>query len=1098
MKTKHVLFAAVTFLLTAYTANAQEATDVQTELKNKDNVLFGAKLPPPSDFGNHPNTAMSLLQTRRPDIRLIKQDLNKYKQQLLKYKKEVMASFKGSTVTTPPNNAASNAPDFYLVKDINALSESNPRNFTFSTVSLDFYPLADSFPYAVLNNVAYFIADDGIHGNELWRSDGTGPGTYMVKDIEPGLAAPYMYHIVAMHGKIYFNAYSSTFGSGVWVSDGTENGTQLLLDATTATDFFTMGNKSYFIGSSDLSYFGAIWETDGTSAGTKVVIDVNAIGIGGEQIIQPTVVGDLLFFTLFDYETGGFELWRSDRSEAGTFRVSAFYNDFINFNIPVQLTSYNDKLYFSVNDNSGRKLWVSDGTINGTKLAPGNHNVLINADKSGTSFPVLNNALYIPGEKASNGQGLYKYDASDAAGLVKVKDIAPDGDTAYIAPSAMEVANNVLYFKVTSYTGGIRDELWISKGTNASTQLLTKSSVGGTINSLYNGDGRIFYFTKYNKLFGAELWRTVETPLGIQPLIVSDIYKGMGSSSPSYLTAFNGKLLFSAADEQKGNELFITGGNPFSTALVKDIKQVTTSSSNAGFNFFNYLGYKGLIALGNEVVFNAFEREHGYGLWKSNGTAEGTMLLSDIVPGGTGAKVKQFVSKNDAVYFSAESNNLYAIYKTKSKKNSLSKLTPDYTNIQTINVADNGLVFYVIYNGNTFSYELWCANGTMSATYLLHSQVNAPNFNIIGNTAVFAAGDELHGYELWKSDGSIAGTTMVKDINTGVDGANPGGFYLYNREVYFGAYDGVNHAFWKSDGTKGGTFMVKNIDPWWSNSSPALNDRLYCISNNTLYFTALNYADGKGTELWKTDGTHAGTKVIKDINPFDNSVSRGPYYLTDVNGTVFFTANDGEHGTELWKTEGTASSTQLVKDINPGSSSSSMGGLTSFAGKLYFQNVDFIQLRYYLWNSDGTAEGTHAVEDPGIVNVGAGNMLAVREKLFLYGYTLEYGGELYVGKAADETKKLLTTRFTKPTPTANAFNVLLSPNPATTNAKLQITGNVDNVSIALTDMNGKALWQSHNINTSNINLPVEKLASGSYFVTVTNGSESKTIKLVKQ
>jgi ELWxxDGT repeat protein len=1097
MKTTHVLLTAVTLLFIVLTATAQDATEIQSASKNKDIVPYGKKLPPPSDLNKYPNASMSLPQIHRPDLQLIRQDLNKYKQQLLKKKNEQMSRFKTNPVNTKVVAAASQNADFHLVKDINALSESYPRNFTNNAYDLNYYPLNDSIPYAVINNVAYFIADDDQHGSELWRSDGTGAGTYMVKELEPGTASPYLFNIAALNGKIYFNAYSSN-GSGVWVTDGTESGTQLLTDLTTATDFFGDGNKSYFIGNGNLSYFGAIWETDGTATGTKPVVDIGAIGSGGEQISQPTMVGDLLFFTVFDYETFGFELWRSDITEEGTFRVSAFYNDFVNFNIPVQLTGYNNKLYFSVNDEAGRKLWVSDGTTEGTKPAPGNHNVLVSADRLGTHSPVLNNVLYVPGEKGVQGSGLYKYDATNKEGLVKVKDIVPDGNPAFIVPSAMVVANNTLYFKVTNNTESEQDELWSSQGTTASTQLVTTSAPGGKIDNLHNDGSGIFYFTKHMKALGTELWRTVETPLGTQPIIVSDIFKEFGSSSPSYLTAFNGKLLFAAADEQKGMELFTTGGNLFSTALVKDIKQEATGSSYAGFNFFNFYGYKGMVALDNEVVFNAYERAHGFGLWKSDGTAKGTMFLDPIAPDGTGAQIRQFVSKNNAVYFNAYSDNTFAVYKTEGAKNSVTKLTPDYSNIQTINVADNGLVYYVLYNDAAFTYEIWRTDGTAAGTFLLHTQVKAATFNIIGNVAVFDAGDEVHGYELWRSDGTKGGTVMVKDINNGVDGSDPGGFYLYNGEVYFGAFDGINHAFWKSDGTKQGTRMVKNIDPWWNDRSPAINTRFYAISNGILYFSAINYADGKGTQLWKTDGTTAGTKVIKDINPLDSSTTSNPFYLTDVNGTVFFAATDGVNGRELWKTDGTTSGTQLVEDINPGSSGSLMSSLTAFAGKLYFMNVNFTDFRNYLWVSDGTAEGTHAVEDPGIVNVGVGDMLPVGNKLFLYGYTLEYGGELYVGKPEGESARFIASKSAKSVKPESTFNVLLSPNPVSSIARLQISGSVKNVAVSITDLNGRKLWQSSNINSMLINLPTEKFAAGTYFVTVTNGKESKTIKLVKQ
>src|SRR5262249_44439761 len=150
----------------------------------------------------------------------------------------------------------------------------------------------------------------------------------------------------------------------------------------------------------------------------------------------------------------------------------------------------------------------------------------------------------------------------------------------------------------------------------------------------------------------------------------------------------------------------------------------------------------------------------------------------------------------------------------------------------------------------------------------------------------FAADDGVNGVELWKSDGTAAGTTLVKDI---YPGGGPG---------YFGGF--------------------------YPNSSSPLN---LTNVNGTLFFAAFDAVNGNA--LWKSDGTATGTTSLSgNIDPAD---------LTNVNGTLFFTADDRIHGSELWKSDGTAAGTTLVKDLQPGSSPSYPGGLTAVNGTLFLR-----------------------------------------------------------------------------------------------------------------------------------------------------------------
>ncbi len=125
------------------------------------------------------------------------------------------------------------------------------------------------------------------------------------------------------------------------------------------------------------------------------------------------------------------------------------------------------------------------------------------------------------------------------------------------------------------------------------------------------------------------------------------------------------------------------------------------------------------------------------------------------------------------------------------------------------------------------------------------------------------------------------------------------------------------------------------------------------------------------------------------------------------------------------------------------------------------------------------------------------NITVASKKLFIAGYTYKYGAELYVGTIS-ETGKFIASKTNDAVNTTLPFNAVLYPNPVVSNATLQITGNTKNVSLSITDMSGKKIWQSNNSNATIVKLPVEKFSAGTYFVTVTNGMESKTLKLVKQ
>lgn len=168
---------------------------------------------------------------------------------------------------------------------------------------------------------------------------------------------------------------------------------------------------------------------------------------------------------------------------------------------------------------------------------------------------------------------------------------------------------------------------------------------------------------------------------------------------------------------------------------------------------------------------------------------------------------------------------------------------------------------------------------------------------------------------------------------------------------------------WRTDGTSAGTVEVRGWSPgYWSATNPQLTN-----VNGTLYFVA---DSGYGEELWKSNGTAAGTVQVADINPGPGDSN--PTALTNFNGTLFFTADDGTHGGQLWKSDGTAAGTTMMIDLNPtGSPTGPTVDNDWAAGPLLYFEVDQDTTGNAgdsLWVSNGTASGTHQLALPGGLN----------------------------------------------------------------------------------------------------------------------------------
>ncbi len=306
--------------------------------------------------------------------------------------------------------------------------------------------------------------------------------------------------------------------------------------------------------------------------------------------------------------------------------------------------------------------------------------------------------------------------------------------------------------------------------------------------------------------------------------------------------------------------------------------------------------------------------------------------------------------------------------------------------------------------------ELWRSDGTREGTTLIldiHpglSSSTPANLTGHGRFVYFTADDGDHGSELWRTDGTAAGTTLVRDVCPGECNGTPANSPLpgvlveaaAGDHVFFAAYDETHGTeLWRSDGTAGGTQMVVDLWPGAESSWPT---QLSAVGSE-LYFVAT--AD-EPARLWRTDGTPAGTSRVNDVGSAQQSWGHGPTSLTPFGGRLFFVAEEPDGSAELWRTDGTASGTVRLTDACAGVCT----GVSGFAGpgpllvwndRLYFAGWR-PETGTELWSSDGTPDGTAMVADwnPG----DAGGIVAAAphvDSLFLVVDDGIHGPELWVG-----------------------------------------------------------------------------------------------------
>jgi ELWxxDGT repeat protein len=834
----------------------------------------------------------------------------------------------------------------------------------------------------------------------------SAPGTIdLVRVLSSDFAGLNPTNLLEMNGYVLFAATTPAAGTELWRSDGTAAGTFQLADIWPgATGGFSfnltrVGNQAFF--SARTSAAGMeLWVTDGTAAGTRLVRDIFPGSIGSSPS-QLTALNGILYFTALT-STQGAELWRSDGTNAGTTLVRDIRLGNMS-SAPQDLVVMNNALYFVANDGThGAELWRSDGTVGGTFMV---RDVFAGPDGSGSAhLTAVGMTLFFVADDGIIGTELWKTDGTPA-GTQLVKDV--EEGAAGAALESLTALNGLLYFRATTAEHGA--ELWRSDGSSAGTNLVKDIQLGtasGLVQGLSVHDNQLF-FAADDGVNGVELWKSDGTSAGT--LLVKDVRLGSDSASPTHLTSVGSTLFFSAQTEA-GWELWRSDGTAAGTWQVKDIATGVASSFPTQ-----------LSRLGELLLFSANDQVTGRELWRSDGTDAGTYPVGMGLPGVAGSNLTNLRNVNGQLYFSGTNGTQGAELWRSDGSFAGTNLVSDINSGSASSHPDQmmalgpepGAAFVFAATTPALGRELYRSDGTAGGTTLVRDiapgavSSSPANFLRIGSTVFFTANDGVNGVELWKTDGTEAGTQMVADLNPGVASSGAANLVDFNGVLVFSASSEMTgQELWRSDGTAAGTYLLKDIRQGIESSLPTPSAA--AVVGNELFFAA--FMDEEGRELWKTDGTEAGTVRVRDIAP--GSGSSTPSNLTRLGGVLLFAASDGSSGVELWRSDGTEGGTFRLRDISPGVFSSSVNGLLSVGDFALFAATDGTT-GMELWRSDGTPNGTVRVRDiaQGSISSSPTQFTMVNGLLMFRATTPEHGTELWTTDGTEAGTRLVADLF---------------------------------------------------------------------------------------
>lgn len=705
-----------------------------------------------------------------------------------------------------------------------------------------------------------------------------------------------------------------------------------------------------------------------------LVADINPLPKGANPNLIRTAPNGVVF--LADSKEYGLELFQSDGTAYRTKLILDAAKGKASGNY-LSVEVVNERCYFLTYEGTTVTLWrynffngqlqaLKDFTgINGASL--GNHGFFTRAGKE-VFFWI----------KTNTGGELWKIRANST----QVEQVATFPDLIQLIE--MGSVDNSVVFSARHKSNSV--QLWSSKGTNASTQLLKDFTGNNPMASgmlLYKGK---LLFTGREATYGQEIWATD----GNTASIYLDVLPGPSSSDAQNLAVNNHTLFFVAHTANGGAEVWRSNGTPNGTQAAGNFFSNKQTSSH--FRRLQVFDFGVLTCLLNDTT----KSEE---LWYFDVFGARQFKVKTLsAPGYPEGKYLQGVSSADVFYFLAHDQQRGAeLWVIRNSVLTPPRLLKDiYPGKESPNIHSLtpyiGQVFFSAEDDKN-GRELWMSNGT-DKTFLvkaLNDQNDGSypgNFFVFQNYFLFTATHPATGNELWVSKGNGPSTGLLKDIYPGRTGSFPTNFtplkditFLFNAST-----DSLGRELWRSMVTNERGTLVKDINPGYL---PGAYSKMGKLKDKVLFGGQTPEA---GNELWISDGTAAGTKLLKDIWP--GASSSQPIFFGEAgtfgDSIVIFKADDGKSGEEFWRSNGTPAGTYQLIDFNPGiQGSGAYQGFTRIGKYAYFNVIDKTQ-NVRIWRTNG--KSVELVADA----YGSGDQfVGYQGKILFSGYTPATGTELW-------------------------------------------------------------------------------------------------------